>query len=293
MSRICLLGLGDETQLKTFLQPYIASSMFLLSNLAKGGIVDEGKPYQATYLGVFEEDRLVSVASHTWQGMILLQTPVKAPELLEAMVKQTQRPVTGIAGPSFQVKQVCNTFAIHPQLCHYASDELLFRLQLKSLEALPRVTQRQCQLRLATNQDQALVSQWRKEFCLELQGDHLTPKLEEKVAQEVTNLLKQKAIYLLFQKDIPVAMTLVNARFSQIVQLGGIYTPPQYRDRGFGRLIVKATLLAMKDQGVQEAVLYTGKNNFPAQRIYQALGFQEIGKYGLLLFSNPLDLSYF
>jgi predicted GNAT family acetyltransferase len=49
----------------------------------------------------------------------------------------------------------------------------------------------------------------------------------------------------------------------------------------------------MKDQGVQEAVLYTGKNNFPAQRIYQALGFQEIGKYGLLLFSNPLDLSYF
>jgi predicted GNAT family acetyltransferase len=66
-----------------------------------------------------------------------------------------------------------------------------------------------------------------------------------------------------------------------IVQLGGIYTPPELRGRGYAKAAVDASLLAAIERGATRAVLFT--NNPSAARSYEAVGFRRLGDYGLVL----------
>ena len=77
------------------------------------------------------------------------------------------------------------------------------------------------------------------------------------------------------------SLSAFNARLPDIVQLGGIYTPPVLRGRGFARAAVAASLLEARGQGASRAVLFT--NNPSAVRTYEALGFRRIGDYSIVL----------
>lgn len=82
--------------------------------------------------------------------------------------------------------------------------------------------------------------------------------------------------------DVPVSLSAFNATLPHIVQLGGIYTPPELRGRGFAKAAVAASLLAARDRGASRAVLFT--NGPSAIRTYESLGFQRVGDYALVLF---------
>jgi predicted GNAT family acetyltransferase len=71
------------------------------------------------------------------------------------------------------------------------------------------------------------------------------------------------------------------------VQVGGVWTPPARRGRGYARAAVAGSLLDARARGVTRGVLFTAQENRPAQRAYEALGFQVVGDYGLLGFSEP------
>jgi len=80
-----------------------------------------------------------------------------------------------------------------------------------------------------------------------------------------------------------LACTGFNASLPDMVQVGGVYTPPGSRCRGYARAAVAGSLLLAREAGVSRAILFTGENNH-AQRPYRALGFEETGDYGLILF---------
>jgi GNAT superfamily N-acetyltransferase len=67
-----------------------------------------------------------------------------------------------------------------------------------------------------------------------------------------------------------------------IVQLGGIYTPPPLRGRGFAKAAVAASLIIARERGAARAVLFT--DNPSAVRTYEALGFRRVGDYSLVFF---------
>ena len=75
-----------------------------------------------------------------------------------------------------------------------------------------------------------------------------------------------------------------NATLPDVVQLGGIYTPPSMRGRGYARASVGHSLLVARERGASRGVLFT--NNPSAERTYQALGFRRIGEYALVLFGE-------
>jgi predicted GNAT family acetyltransferase len=83
-----------------------------------------------------------------------------------------------------------------------------------------------------------------------------------------------------------VAYAAFNAALPEIVQLGGVWTPPERRGRGYGRAVVAGALLAARDGGAQRAVLFTGDDNVAAKRAYAALGFRRVGDWGLVLFAE-------
>ena len=77
-----------------------------------------------------------------------------------------------------------------------------------------------------------------------------------------------------------------NARLPDVVQLGGIFTRPEDRGRGYARRLVAGMLQHARADGAPRAVLFTGQDNLAAQRAYEAIGFEPIGLYGLVLWNE-------
>jgi predicted GNAT family acetyltransferase len=78
-----------------------------------------------------------------------------------------------------------------------------------------------------------------------------------------------------------VSLAAFNAVMPEIVQIGGIYTPPGQRGRGYARAAIAALPLDAHQRGVERAVLFAG--NPSAIRCYERLGFRRVGDFGLVL----------
>ena len=61
-----------------------------------------------------------------------------------------------------------------------------------------------------------------------------------------------------------------NARLPDIAQVGGVWTPPHARGRGYARCVVAGSLLHARTQGVSRALLFTMESNVAAMRAYEA-----------------------
>ena len=94
------LTAADTSLLETFLALHRDSSMFLRANVRRAGLTYQGLRGEANYAGAFRDDRVVGVAAHCWNGILLLQAPEHAAELARAAVEWSGRPVTGLSGPS-------------------------------------------------------------------------------------------------------------------------------------------------------------------------------------------------
>src|SRR5882757_646860 len=96
------LSIGDEAALEAFLGRHAQSSMFLRSNLRRVGLVDEGLPYQGTYVAAFAGPAIIGVMAHCWNGMLLVQAPEAIGAIAPATIAVSGRHVRGLSGPGDQ-----------------------------------------------------------------------------------------------------------------------------------------------------------------------------------------------
>ena len=80
-----------------------------------------------------------------------------------------------------------------------------------------------------------------------------------------------------------MSYSVFNAMLADVVQIGGVWTPREFRGRGYARSVVAGSLLAARKQGVSRAVLFADPTNEAARRAYLFLGFRIVGDYGLVL----------
>lgn len=83
----------------------------------------------------------------------------------------------------------------------------------------------------------------------------------------------------------PLAMCGFNARLPQIVQVGGVYTPPALRGFGHARRALGQNLAQARATGVERAVLFAASDR--AASTYRALGFEQVGQWTLVLLAEP------
>jgi ribosomal protein S18 acetylase RimI-like enzyme len=60
--------------------------------------------------------------------------------------------------------------------------------------------------------------------------------------------------------------------------LVSMWTAPQYRQRGTGRLLVDAVVRWAQERGARTLLLMVTSNNDPAMRFYERLGFARTGR---------------
>jgi RimJ/RimL family protein N-acetyltransferase len=282
------LSIGDEAPLRDFLSGHEASSMFLLANSHAAGLVDRGQALQGTYVAAIEAGRWIGVAAHFWNGILVLQAPdlQTLEPVARAALLRSGRTLRGLAGPRAQVDGALSALGLEGRSTSLDSREKLYELALEDLRVPDALASGRVLCRRPRSSELDLLAAWRAEFSIESLGLTDGEDLRAVSRAELARQNADGAVWIIFDGDRPVSHSAFNARLPGVVQVGGVWTPPGLRGRGYARCAVAGSLLEALREGAKRAVLFTAEENAPARAAYEALGFRVIGDYGLVIFST-------
>jgi ribosomal protein S18 acetylase RimI-like enzyme len=281
-----ILGAGDEEALEAFLRLHVSTSLLLLSNMRKGGLVDRGQYLQGTYAVDRRPEGIQGVVAHCWNGNLLLQAPEGAGALARQAALASGRAVRGVLGPWDQVEDVLAGLGLSGVTTLTKACEDLFSVSLASLAIPDALTNGQIVVRRPDQDELSLLGRWRHDFNVESIHESAGADLLARSEADAGASAASGALFVAKTAGRLVSMASLNARALGCAQVGGVWTPPTDRSRGYGRAVVCGALLQARSEGVSTGVLFTAPENRPAQRAYEALGFRRIGHYGLVLFER-------
>ena len=284
MLELRTLGAGDEPLVEAFLTEHRDTSMFLRSNSRQAGLVYAGQRLGGTYVGGFDGGRLIGLVAHCWNGVLLLQAPAAVSEIVQGAVDASRRAVTGLIGPLAQVRAARHALGLDAAPATLEEDERLYVLDLKDL-LLPEVlSSGRASARAPLASELDLLIEWRVAYELESLGREDSPAVRAGSSSWINAQFEEGVAWVTVVQNEPVSYSAFNATLPDIVQVGGVYTPPDRRGRGYAKAAVAHSLRVARDQrGASRGVLFT--SNPSAMRTYEALGFRHTGEYGLVLFA--------
>jgi ribosomal protein S18 acetylase RimI-like enzyme len=290
VAELRLLRPGDEAALDAFLARHADTSMFLRANARSAGLTDRGQPMQGTYVAALEGERVAGVAAHCWNGMVLVQAPEAghAAAVTREAVRRSGRTVTGFSGPWDQVVAARTALGLGAAPTAKDSRDELYALDLARLIVPPALLGNELRCRHPAASELELLVDWRVRFAVEALGATPGPELRQASGDDVRLQHERGTDWLLLAGATPVSYAVFNATLPSIVQIGGVWTPPEFRGRGYARSVVAGSLLVARTQGVERAVLFADPANEAARRAYVFLGFRIVGDYGLVLLTQPL-----
>lgn len=288
-SVIRVLKPGEEVALEAFLLPRVESSMFLIGNMRAVGLVDNGQTYQGTYAARLEAGKVVGVVAHYWNQNLVLQGPVDVVALCAEAMKGSERPMQGLLGPSDQVSVAKEALGIDGSNAQMDETEKLYRLELEDLIVPGSLASGKVKGRRVESGDVDLLAKWRVAYAIEALGEEAGPQLQRQCREETERSVREKRTWVLEDEGRPVACSSFNTAIEEAVQVGGVWTLPDLRGRGYGRAVVAASLLDARTEGARKGVLFTGEDNTAAQKAYEALGFRCIGNYSIVLLRSSLE----
>lgn len=275
---------GDEAAIEAFLARHAETSMFLRGNLAAHGLFDRSHAH-GTQFWLAEPETggaLTAVFGLSNGGFALLQAPDAPDALFTAFARAVAgRDLAGITGDEPQVARLRAAFALDHARFTLDHPEPLYRLDLAALI----VPDRPGTLRPVTPDDRELLFRWNRAYGAELQMT-APERLDEETHARVERALASGVVRLLEVDGQPVAMTAFNARLPDMVQIGGVYTPPDLRGHGYARRAVALHLAEARGDGVETAILFA--SGPAACRAYEAIGFTHIGSYALAILAAPV-----
>ncbi len=132
----------------------------------------------------------------------------------------------------------------------------------------------QGRLRPATEADVEMVAQWRHEFHLEIFGE---AALEES-SQAARLRIEQGDIYL-WEDGQPVSMAMKTRPTRRGISVSLVYTPPQFRQRGYATACVAHLSRMLLQAGWQFCALFADLANATSNHIYQRIGYTAMCDY--------------
>jgi GNAT superfamily N-acetyltransferase len=279
---LTLLTAGDEAELERFLVAHADSSMFLRANSRNAGLVDRGEPLQGTYVAARESGDIVAVAASCWNGMVIVQGRADAVgEVAREAVVRSSRAVKGFSGPFAQVVAARAALGLARRPATLDTREDLFALELDGLRVPPPLVDGRWICRRPIAEDSATLVRWGRAYEVESLG--AAPDSDDDDEPE-HDFVPPESQRVLVADGTLAATSRFNAELPDCVQIGGVYTPPALRGRGYARAVVAGSLVDARARGVTRSLLFTAHDNIAARTAYLALGYQIVGDYGLVLF---------
>ena len=283
-----LLADKDKSLLDSFLSPYTPFAYFMRSNAKVGGIVYEGKQYQADYFGYFENNELKGVLAHHFVGGLQIFAPIKSSRVLlakEFMQYRSKNPrkITIILGPLDDVQDMCEVLGINEEHFRYSGGhEFLYQLDLSDLKPIKSdlITRR------ANEQDLAKLIILDNEYAIEGLGEAKDRKVSDETSARIRLRLSEGSVFVLEKDGDILSFSCAHGFLPDWKWVGPVYTPPKLRGQGYAKTITAASLNIVKSEGVKYAGLFA--RNPIAMQAYEKLGFKQIGDWKMDLLKEPI-----
>ncbi len=231
---------------------------------------------QPPYLAIVEErDAVVAAAAMTPPHNLVLSL-VEDPQALPpiaADVFEHYGALPGVLGPA----DVSRSFA---GLYHELSGQPYRKgmaQRIYQLETVQPVFGVPGALRRATEADRHTLIAWFAAFGREALGDADGPDAKHEAERAVDRFLgtETRGIYL-WEDGRPVSMAGFSGPTPNGIRINAVYTPPEYRRRGYASACVAALSQLLLDRGYRYCFLFTDLSNPTSNHIYQLIGYQAV-----------------
>ncbi len=280
----------DLERVRCFLEAHVETSLFLLSNLAIFG-PRLGESWNSGNYQLAEEDgRLVAVFCLTRRGNLLVQAGGRA-DLAEAILEACESEpieVCGVAGEWAVAAALWELLLADPRFepGQSSSKDLLYRLPLaKEMIAPSRPLPAGMSVRPLHPGD---FEQWERLNTAYLAEMRMPlPVIDAAHEAEFARRARARWWWGAFAGRELAATVALNAAYGSVGQVGGVYTRPADRKKGFARAAMRHLVEdSAEHHGFEKLILFTGEDNLSARRLYESLGFETAGAFGLLLGSR-------
>jgi predicted GNAT family acetyltransferase len=126
------------------------------------------------------------------------------------------------------------------------------------------------QLRAATDTDMVTVAKWVEAFVNEAGLDDPSHPLD--TARE---RIRERSMFI-WDDGQPVSMAGWAGRTSRTARVNFVYTPPEFRRRGYASACVADLTQQLLGEGLVLCCLYTDLSNLTSNKIYQAVGYRPV-----------------
>lgn len=269
---------AEVPEVEALLQAHIETSVFLLANLRRYGASGAAADYAMTFWVTGHP--VSGVIAQSTKGIVLVQWPEAAD--WAAALTVLPDPITGVIGHGGQVNALLRVAGLCEVATNLDADEVLYALDLANIvpQDGPGV------LRPLQETDKPTLIPWRTDYQANTLGEP-EETAPQKAADEIAAYIAADSHRVLEDAGEALSMTGFNAEVDDLVQVGGVYTPPEKRGRGLARRAVALHLQAARAAGKNRAILFA--NDPSAQAVYEAIGFRPVGRFALIIFKEGHD----
>ncbi|MER3495024.1 MAG: GNAT family N-acetyltransferase [Mastigocladus sp. ERB_26_2] len=224
------------------------------------------------YLAIVEIDRdIVAVAMRTPPyDLVLSQSKnLDAVKAIAQDLYLVSESISAVNGPTFESEAFAQAW------CSLTGKSYQLKMAMRAfqLEQVHHISQAPGYLRLAIDSDQELLLRWFEAFCLEAVG-----KVESDPQAWINHHLQQQAVYL-WQDEVTVSMVSRGQLTPHGVRINLVYTPPEYRGKGYASACLAGLSQKLLDQGHKYCFLFTDLANPTTNHIYQLIGYRPVGDW--------------
>lgn len=275
---------ADLARVRLFLEEHLESSLFLLSNLAVLG-PRLGEHFNSGDFRLLEQDeQVIAVFCLTRRGVLLVQAGGRAELgrwILDAC-KPKRIAVNGVIGEWPTSEAIWERLRADPTLRpKHTSRDVLYRLSLRTWPGRDAsLIPSGVSVRALHPED---FPQWEplNTHYLEERGLLPAPDPAQR-REEFVSRARARLWWGAFNGPRLAALVGLNATYGQLGQVGGVYTLPESRRTGLSRAAMHLLMEDSRDyHGFECLTLFTGEDNIAARRLYESLGFEQTGAFGL------------
>jgi len=261
---------------RAFLEDHVTGSMFPLVNLRDHGL--NGKhPRSMNFWVLREGGRITDILAISQEGVVFPQCPNMNWEAVKPALKG--KGIQGLIGNRMQVRSLQNAIGLSDAEAFLNHDEPQFLLDLSEMP----VPVGPGQIIPITKAPENIIRTWMLDYQMNALSMAEAPT-RAVVENSYATYCSNESHVVLMDGGTPISMTGFNARLPNIVQIGGVYTPPDLRGKGYARRALVLHLEQVRAQGVSRATLFAASAS--AVAAYESIGFKKIGEWTLCLFTE-------
>jgi hypothetical protein len=241
--------------------------------------------YQNPYLALVQEGETILAAALMTPPHRLTLSLTRHSEVFPLFADDIYRDFKTLPGVS-SAPELCRAFAEEWRRVSGQDYQLSIAERLYRLDKVNPITGVPGHFRRAVETDRSLLLEWMAAFEKDAFG---AVETDAAGLQRLVNAMLTSPIRgaYLWEDGVPVSFSGYGNPTLNGVRIGPVYTPPEYRGRGYASACVAALSQHLLDSGRKFVTLFTDLANPTSNHIYQAIGYNPVLDFDVLDFDMP------